>query len=746
VAATHAPSPTKRERAKLAVEGMHCASCAVRVERVLSRQPGVGEASVNFATHRASLAFDAGTVSLPELEAAVERIGYRLESRAADTVPGDEDAAEARAWLRRVLLSWPLALAVMLLTFGFGEDDWARWAALALAAPVQFVAGWPILESGVARARRLSANMDTLIALGTLTAFLYSVYELLAGGDLYFETAALLMAFILLGRYLEAGARSRASSAIRKLLELGAKQARLLLDGEERMVAVEEVRVGDLLRVRPGEKLPVDGEVVSGSAAVDESMLSGESVPVEKSEGDTVAAATVNTNGSLTVRATAVGSDTALAQIVRLVEQAQAAKAPVERLVDRVSTVFVPVVLALAALTFAGWWLLAGDAPAGLLAAVAVLIIACPCALGLATPTALMVGAGRGASMGVLIKGGEVLQRSKRVGTVVFDKTGTLTKGQTELLEVLPNSGEDPDELLRRAAAVEALSEHPVAAAIAAGARERGLQLPGAEQFQSTAGHGVRASVDGATVSVGRRKLMADHGLEVPAKLDRRLAALEEAGRTAVLVGWKGRARGVLAVADALKQNAPKMVAELHRLGVEVAMITGDNALTAAAIARQAGIARVLAEVLPENKVTEIRRLQDEGAVVAMVGDGINDAPALVQADLGIAIGTGTDVAIESSDLTLISGDLEGVVTAIRLSRRTLRTIYQNLGWAFGYNVAAIPLAAVGLLSPVIAAAAMATSSVSVVTNSLRLRRFRHRPGARAPRPVTTAEATRAGP
>jgi copper-transporting P-type ATPase V len=729
------------ERAELAVKGMHCASCAVRVERVLSRQPGVAEASVNFATHRASLAFDAGAVSLPELEAAVERTGYRLEPPAADPGPGDEDAAEARAWLSRVLLSWPLALAVMVLTFGFGEDDWARWTALVLAAPVQFVAGWPILRSGLARARRLSANTDTLIAIGTLTAFFYSVYELVVGGELYFETAALLIAFILLERYLEARARSRASSAIRQLLELGAKQARLLIDGEERMVAVGEVRVGDLLRVRPGEKLPVDGEVVSGSAAVDESMLSGESVPVEKSVGDTVAAATVNTNGSLTVRATAVGGDTALAQIVRLVEEAQAGKAPVERLVDRVSAVFVPVVLALAALTFAGWWLLADDPAAGLFAAVAVLIIACPCALGLATPTALMVGAGRGASMGVLIKGGEVLQRSKRIGTVVFDKTGTLTKGQMELLEVVPAAGEAPDELLRRAAAVEALSEHPVAVAITAGACGRGLRLPEAEGFRSTAGQGVRASVDGQSVSVGRRKLMADHGLEVPTELDRRLAALEAAGRTAVLVGWDGRARGALAVADTLKESAPQVVAELHRLGVEVAMITGDNARTAAAIARQAGIDRVLAEVLPEDKVAEVRRLQDEGAVVAMVGDGINDAPALVQADLGIAIGTSTDVAIESSDLTLISGNLDGVVTAIQLSRRTLRTIYQNLGWAFGYNVAAIPLAAVGLLFPVIAAAAMATSSVSVVTNSLRLRRFRHRPDVPAPGPATTAEA-----
>ena len=724
MAATQVATRAERERAELAVEGMHCASCAVRVERVLSRQPGVAEASVNFATHRATVAYDADAVSLPELEGAVERIGYRLEAPRADVEPGDEDAGEARGWLRRVLLSWPLALGVMVLAFGFGEDDWARWAALVLAAPVQFVAGWPILESGLARARRLSANMDTLIAMGTLTAFFYSVYELLAGGDLYFETAALLIAFILLGRYFEARARSRASSAIRGLLELGAKEARLLVDGEERMVAVEEVRLGDVLRVRPGEKVPVDGDVMSGSAAVDESMLSGESAPVEKSAGDTVAGATVNTDGSLLVRATAVGSETALAQIVRLVEEAQAGKAPVERLVDRVSAIFVPAVLAVAALTFAGWWLLADDAAAGLLAAVAVLIIACPCALGLATPTALMVGAGRGARMGVLIKGGDVLQRSKRIDTVVFDKTGTLTKGRMELVDLVPAAGEDQYEVLRLAAAVEALSEHPVGTAIAAGAHERGQPFPEACRFRSTAGHGVQASVGGTTVFVGRRKLMADQRLEVTAELGRQVAALEEAGRTAVLVGWDGRARGVLAVADTLKENAPHVVRQLHRLGVEVAMITGDNARTAAAIARQAGIDRVLSEVLPEDKVDEVQRLQDEGAVVAMVGDGINDAPALVQADLGIAIGTRTDVAIESSDLTLISGDLEGVVTAIRLSRRTLRTIYQNLGWAFGYNTAAIPLAAVGLLHPLIAAAAMATSSVSVVTNSLRLRRF----------------------
>jgi len=709
---------------------MHCASCAARVERTISSHSGVSDASVNTATERATFVYDPSRVELDELRVSVQRIGYELAEAPPADAPAEDDAGEReqRQYLRLTLGAFPLALVTMGLTFGYGDAGWARWLALALAAPVQFVFGWPILASGFARVRHLSANMDTLIAIGTLAAFLFSTYELIAGGDLYFETAALLISFILLGRYLEARARSRASSAIKTLLELGAKEARLLVDGEEHMVPVREVRVGDLVRVRPGEKVPIDGTVTDGASAVDESMLTGESVPVDKAEGDKVAGATVNTSGALTVRAGAVGRDTALAQIVKLVEQAQGTKAPVQRLADRVSAVFVPVVLVVAAATFVAWTTLAGDATGGLLAAVAVLIIACPCALGLATPTALMVGTGRGASMGVLIKGGEVLELARRLDTVLFDKTGTLTRGEMALVDLEPAPGEDGEALLRYAAAVEADSEHPIGRAIALSARERGLDPPAAWDFSALAGHGAVAQLEGAAVAVGRRKLMEDQGLELPAALERTAEGWEAEGRTAVFAGWDGRVRGILAVSDTVKSGAAEVVRALRGVGVEVAMITGDNERTARAIAGQLGIERVLAEVLPEDKIAAVSALQEEGRTVAMVGDGINDAPALVQADLGVAIGTGTDVAIEASDITLMSGDPAGVVTAIRLSRRTLRIIYQNLGWAFGYNVAAIPLAAVGLLHPVIAAAAMAVSSVSVVTNSLRLRRFGRTP------------------
>jgi len=636
--------------------------------------------------------------------------------------PNEQSRRERRKWLRRVWLAFPLGLVAMATMF-IGHPL-AGWLAFAATLPVQFVAGWPFLKGAVQQARAGTTGMDTLIALGTMTAFLYSTYQLFAGGPLFFDTSALIIAFVVLGRYFEARATGKTREAISKLLEMGAKEATVLVDDQEILVPIDQVQVGDLVRVRPGEKIPVDGEVIDGRAAVDESMLTGESVPVEKTVGDHVAGATVNTDGLLTVRATAVGADTALAQIVRLVEQAQGGKAPVQRLADRVSAVFVPAVIGVAVATFAGWTLIAGNPVAGMTAAVAVLIIACPCALGLATPTAIMVGTGRGADLGILVKGGEVLETSKKIDTVVFDKTGTLTWAQMRVTDVVAGKRRQPDLVLRIAAAVESGSEHPIGAAIVAGALERGLEIPPATAFASLAGHGVRAEVDGKPVVVGRRKLIDEHDLQLPDHLAAAAAELEEQGRTAVFVGRDGHVVGLLAVADTVKDDAVDVVRQLHAMGLQVAMITGDNTRTANAIAKQVGIDRVLAEVLPEDKVTEVRRLQDEGRVVAMVGDGVNDAPALVQADLGIAIGTGTDVAIEASDITLMSGRLDGVVIAIGLSRQTLRTIYQNLGWAFGYNTAAIPLAALGALNPVVAGAAMGLSSVSVVTNSLRLRRF----------------------
>jgi Cu+-exporting ATPase len=642
------------------------------------------------------------------------------------------------------VLSLPVLLLSMVPAFQF--ENW-QWLVLQLATPVVLWGGWQFYRAAWLNLRHGAATMDTLISLGTLTAWLWSLYALFLGdagepgmkmpfdlipeqgagtGEIYLEVAAIVTTFLLAGRYFEARAKRRAGAALTALLELGAREASLLdSEGNERRVPVDELQVGDRFLVRPGEKVATDGVVEDGRSAVDLSMLTGESVPVEVGAGAEVPGAAVNAGGRLIVRATRVGADTALAQIARLVSEAQSGKAPVQRLADRVSAVFVPVVIALAAATF-GFWLGAGEGTGfALTAAVAVLIIACPCALGLATPTALMVGTGRGAQLGLLIKGPEVLEATRRVDTVVLDKTGTVTSGKLALVDLVLADGVDRDEALRLVGAAEDASEHPIARAIADVARGELGRLPLLDAFSNRAGLGVEATLDGdRLVLAGRERLLREWGFEIPPALESARKLAEQRGHTAVLAGWDGQARAAFVVADTIKPTSAEAIASLQRLGLRPILLTGDNERTARAVAGQVGIDEVIAEVLPSEKAAVVKRLQDEGRVVAMVGDGVNDAPALAQADLGLAIGTGTDVAIEASDLTLVSGDLGAAVDAIRLSRATLRTIKQNLGWAFGYNLAALPLAAVGLLNPIMAGAAMALSSVSVVANALRLRRF----------------------
>ena len=720
---TEATATEGRQHVELAITGMTCASCAARVEKRLNKVQGV-TATVNFASEHAAIAFDPAQVDIEDLIGAVEAAGYGAALPEAVT---DEDPARPYRW--RLVLA--VALTVPLMVFAWiaasRPPGW-EWFSLVLATPVVFYAGWPFHRAAAANVRHGAATMDTLISVGTLAAWIWSTVVLLAGmsTSVYFDTAGAITALILLGRYLEARAKRRSGEAIRKLLELGAKEARVLRDGAEVLVPVEDLAVGERFVVRPGEKVATDGVVESGTSAIDQSMLTGESVPVEVGPGDAVAGATVNTSGRLVVQATRVGASTALAQIARLVADAQAGKAPVQRLADRVSAVFVPIVIAISALTLVGWLLLGGAATtAAFTAAVAVIVIACPCALGLATPTALMVGTGRGAQLGIVIKGPEVLEQTRQVTTIVLDKTGTLTEGKMAVSAVVPAAGVDEEELLRLAAGAEDASEHPIAQAIAAHGRDRLGALPDVESFSARAGLGVEAVVDGHAVVVGRPSLLVDWGVSLPEALTAEVARLEAEGSTVVAVAADGEMKGLVAVADRVKATSREAVAGLRALGLTPVLLTGDNERTARAVAAEVGIDRVLAGVLPEDKAAEVARLQEAGEVVAMVGDGVNDAPALAKADLGLSIGTGTDVAIEASDITLVAGDLRAAVDAIRLSRRTLSTIKGNLVWAFGYNVAAIPLAVAGIVNPIIAAAAMAFSSVFVVTNSLRLRRFR---------------------
>ena len=715
----------------LLVEGMTCAACSARVEKALNKMEGVVNANVNLTTNKAVIEYPSGSIDEFDLVNVVEKAGYKAEVEVERDLDREKELREKEikslktSFFISAALSLPLFSAMFFHMAGIDNILGNGWFQLLLATPVQFGIGYRYYKGAFNSLRGGGANMDVLVSMGTSAAYFYSIFNLFTGvHEYYFEASAVIITLILLGKTFEAIAKGKTSEAIKKLMGLQPKTARVIRDGIEADIPIEKVEIGDVIVVRPGEKIPVDGIIVEGNSAVDESMITGESIPIDKTIDDEVIGATINKFGTFRFRATKIGKDTVLSQIIKLVEDAQGSKAPVQRLADKISGVFVPVVVAIAVATFLGFYFLKGNLNTGLINAVAVLVIACPCALGLATPTAIMVGTGKGAENGILIKSGEHLERAHKINAIVFDKTGTITKGEPEVTDIYNFHQWERDEILRIAASVEKTSEHPLGQSIVKKAEEELIKLSDPEEFIAIPGKGLKATLEGKVVLIGNRKLMTDNDISIEDGEDI-LLHMEEEGKTAMLMGIEGKISGIIAVADQIKDTSKKAIEDLQKMGLDVYMITGDNERTARAIAKDVGITNVLAEVLPENKAEVVAKIKSEGKHVGMVGDGINDAPALAEADVGFAIGTGTDVAMEAADITLMRGDLQGVVTAIRLSHRTMRTIIQNLFWAFFYNSIGIPFAVLGFLDPMIAGAAMAFSSVSVVSNSLRLKRFK---------------------
>lgn len=735
---------TAKEAVDFQVEGMTCAACANRIEKGLSKLPGVRKAAVNFAMETAHVEFMPGAVTIQDMQAKVQQLGYKASTKQETGDSGDHRGREIRNHKRKLLLSAILSIPLLWTMVGhFSFTSWIYtpeflmnpWVQLLLATPVQFYVGRQFYVGAYKALRNGSANMDVLVSLGTSAAYFYSLYQTIVwsfsemkhhGPALYFETSAVLITLVIMGKLFESLAKGRTSEAIKSLMGLQAKTALVVRNGQEMSIPVEEVITGDIVLVRPGDKVPVDGEVIEGSSSVDESMLTGESIPVEKQKGDSVIGATMNKNGMLKIKATKVGKETALAQIIKVVEEAQGSKAPIQRVADVISGIFVPIVVGIAIVAFLVWYFFVtpGDFANALEKAIAVLVIACPCALGLATPTSIMAGSGRSAELGILFKGGEHLEQTHKIDAIILDKTGTVTKGKPELTDVLTDL--DEHTFLRMVGAAERNSEHPLAEAIVAGIKERDITMPATEAFEAIPGFGIRAVVEGKELWIGTRRLLEKYNIDASQAYDM-MSRLEESGKTAMLVAMDGQYAGMVAVADTIKETSKAAVQRLQAMGIQVIMITGDNERTAKAIAAQVGIKDVLAEVLPEGKANEVKKLQDQGKKVAMVGDGINDAPALATADIGMAIGTGTDVAMEAADVTLMRGDLSSIPDAIYMSRKTMRNIKQNLFWALAYNTLGIPVAAIGLLAPWVAGAAMALSSVSVVLNALRLQRVKIR-------------------